>query len=255
MSDQMASHALQILVADDENVIRSGLKFIITQRFHDIEVLEASNGLMCWDMLQAHPQIPLMFVDIRMPGMDGLRICEKVKTEGLPTRTVIVSGFRDFEYARHALGYGVTDYLLKPVNPSDVLRLINELLGQDITEAEQAHDKNERLIIEHLRTWIHDHLHSEITLTDLSERFHYSASYLSALFKKETGKGFLEYLVDCRMQRAKHLLLDPSLRIADIARQVGYTNAKAFSMAFRKAYSITPTAYREKRKISTTRNS
>jgi two-component system response regulator YesN len=67
------------------------------------------------------------------------------------------------------------------------------------------------------------------------------------LFKKEIGIGFQEYLLDCRMQRARHLLQDPALRISDIAQQVGYTNPKAFSIAFRKACSIPPTEYREMR--------
>jgi AraC-like DNA-binding protein len=49
------------------------------------------------------------------------------------------------------------------------------------------------------------------------------------------------------MQRAKHLLLDPALRISDIAQQVGYTNPKAFSIAFRKTYGIPPTECREMR--------
>nr|HET6903281.1 helix-turn-helix transcriptional regulator [Ktedonobacteraceae bacterium] len=86
-----------------------------------------------------------------------------------------------------------------------------------------------------------------VTLLDLSRRFHYSVSYISMLFKKEIGTGFQEYLFDCRMQRAKHLLLDPTLRISHIAQQVGYTNPKAFSIAFHKACGIPPTDYRERR--------
>jgi transcriptional regulator GlxA family with amidase domain len=67
------------------------------------------------------------------------------------------------------------------------------------------------------------------------------------LFKKEIRTSFQEYLLDCRMQRAKHLLLDPTLRISGIAQQVGYTNPKAFSIAFHEACGIPPTEYREMR--------
>jgi YesN/AraC family two-component response regulator len=244
--DQKQEQTPRVLVADDERVIRQGLQVLLTRYYRELTVLEASNGQECWDILRAEPQIRLAFVDIRMPEINGLQICEKVKTAGLPVKIVIISGFRDFEYAHQALRYGVVDYLLKPVNLSDVLHLVHEAvlvppLAPELTE------KQERLIIEQIRKWIHDHLHEDITLLDLSRRFHYSVSYISMLFKKEIGTGFQEYLLDCRMQRAKHLLLDPALRISHIAQQVGYTNPKAFSIAFHKACGIPPTEYRELR--------
>lgn len=244
--DQEREQPHRILVADDERVIRQGLQVLITRYYRELTVLEASNGQQCWDILSTEPEIRLAFVDVRMPEINGLQICERMKMAGLSVKMVIISGFRDFEYARQALRYGVVDYLLKPVNPSDVLRLVREAVTVPLIASELA-ERRERLIIEQIRTWIHDHLHEDITLLDLSQRFHYSASYLSMLFKKEIGTGFQEYLLDCRMQRAKHLLLDPALRISDVAQQVGYTNPKAFSIAFHKACNIPPTEYRERR--------
>jgi two-component system response regulator YesN len=240
--DQKQEQTHRVLVADDERLIRQGLQVLITRHYGELTVLEASNGQQCWDILSTEPRIRLAFVDIRMPELNGLQICEKMKLAGLPVKMVIISGFRDFEYARQALRYGVVDYLLKPVNPSDVLRLTQEaVMAPELTE------RQERLVIEQIRKWIHDHLHEDLTLLDLSQKFHYSVSYVSMLFKKEIGIGFQEYLLDCRMQRAKHLLRDPALRISDIAQQVGYTNPKAFSISFRKACGIPPTEYREMR--------
>ena len=236
----------RVLVADDERMIRQGVQILITRHYGDLIVLEANNGQQCWDMLNTEPQIQLAFVDIRMPELDGLQVCEKIKMAGLLVKVVIISGFRDFDYARQALRYGVADYLLKPVNPSDVLRLIQEVIQVPPLTTELI-EKQERLLIEQVRTWIYDHLHQDLTLLDLSLQFHYSVNYLSMLFKKEMGTGFQEYLLACRMQRAKHLLLDPTLRISDIAQQVGYTNPKAFSIAFHKACGIPPTEYREMR--------
>jgi YesN/AraC family two-component response regulator len=241
----------RILVADDERAIRQGLQVLITRHYRELAVLEASNGQECWDRLRTESQIRLAFVDIRMPEINGLQICEKMKMAALPVKVVIISGFRDFEYARQALRYGVVDYLLKPVNPADVLHLVHEAIMVPLLASERT-ERQERLVIEQVRKWIHDHLHEDITLLDLSQKFHYSVSYVSMLFKKEIGTGFQEYLLDCRMQRAKHLLLDPALRISNIAEQVGYTNPKAFSMAFHKACGFPPTEYREMRGRETT---
>jgi two-component system, response regulator YesN len=249
--DQKQEQTHRVLVADDERVIRQGLQVLITRYYRELAVLEASNGQECWDILSSEPQIRLAFVDIRMPEINGLQICEKVKMAGFSVKIVIISGFRDFEYAHQALRYGVVDYLLKPVNPSDVLRLIREA-AMVPPLAPELSERQERLVIEQIRKWIHDHLHEDITLLDLSRRFHYSVSYISMLFKKEIGTGFQEYLLDCRMQRARHLLLDPALRISHIAQQVGYTNPKAFSIAFHKTCGFPPTEYREMRSRETT---
>ncbi len=236
----------RVLVADDERMIRQGLQVLLTRHYRELTIVEATNGQECWDILNTQPHISLAFVDIRMPELDGLQVCEKIKEAGLPVKVVIISGFRDFDYARQALRYGVADYLLKPMNPSDVLRLIQEVVQVPPLAAELV-EKQERLLIEQVRIWIHDHLHEDITLLDLSHQFHYSVNYLSMLFKKEIGTGFQEYVLACRMQRARHLLLDPALRISDIAQQVGYTNPKAFSIAFRKACGLPPTECRELR--------
>lgn len=244
--EQKHERSPRILVADDERMSREGLQILIARHYHELHVLEATNGQDCWNLLSTEPQIQLALVDIRMPELDGLQVCQKIKTAGLPVKVALISGFRDFDYARQALRYGVADYLLKPVNPSDVLRLVHEVVQVPPLTADLI-AKQERLLIEQVRTWVHDHLHQDITLIDLSQRFHYSLNYVSMLFKKEIGTGFQEYLLDCRMQRARHLLLDPALRIADIAQQVGYTNPKAFSIAFRKVCGFPPTEYREMR--------
>jgi two-component system response regulator YesN len=244
--EQKYKRAPRILVADDERMSREGLQILISRHYHELPVVEATNGQECWNLLNTEPQIQLALVDIRMPELDGLQVCEKIKTAGLPVKVAIISGFRDFDYARQAFRYGVADYLLKPVSPSDVLRLVHEVVQVPPLSADLL-EKQERLLIEQVRTWVHDHLHQDITLIDLSQRFHYSLNYISMLFKKEIGTGFQEYLLTCRMQRAKHLLLDPTLRIADIAQQVGYTNPKAFSIAFRKTCGLPPTECREMR--------
>ena len=125
--EQKHEQTHRILVADDERMIRQGLQVLLTRHYRELTVVEAMNGQECWDILNTELQIQLAFVDIRMPELDGLQVCEKIKKAGLPVKVVIISGFRDFDYARQAFRYGVADYLLKPVNASDVLRLIQEV--------------------------------------------------------------------------------------------------------------------------------
>jgi two-component system, response regulator YesN len=236
-----------VIIVDDEKSIRTGLGYLIRSSFRNVDIVEAANGLEAMGKLRSQPsnsQPVLMILDIRMPGMDGLALCKKMKDEQLCLKTAIISGYKDFEYAQQSIRYGVADYLLKPVNPSDILRIVSDAVVDAQKTGEETALMNTgetQCVVEAVRAWIHDHLDQDITLLQVAEGLHYSPNYLSTLFKRVIGKGFQEYLTECRMKRARHLLKDPTLRVYEICRSVGYTNAKAFSVAFRKAYGITPT--------------
>ena len=73
----------------------------------------------------------------------------------------------------------------------------------------------------------------------------FSVSYFSALFKKETGEGFAKYLTRVRMERAKELLQETNLPVAEICSQVGYSDLKHFNQTFKKVTSLSPGQYRK----------
>ncbi len=247
MDEKNKNHC--VLVVDDEKSIRTGMGFLIRSNFQHVNVLEASNGVEAFECIKKLEHKPvLVILDIRMPGMDGLKLCECMKEEGVSIKTAILSGYRDFDYAREAIRFGVADYLLKPVNPSDIIRLVKESIRENADDKKE-HDfgdiRQVQQIVEKVRSWIHDHLDQEITLQEISNDLHYTPNYLSTLFKKVIGKGFQEYLIECRMRRARHLLKEPAYKIYEICGRVGYNNSKAFSIAFRKEYGITPTEFRK----------
>ena len=68
---------------------------------------------------------------------------------------------------------------------------------------------------------------------------------ISSLFKKETGMSFTTYLTDVRIEQAKRLLKETSIGIAEIARMVGYNDAKHFSKLFTKTVGIKPVEFRK----------
>ena len=61
----------------------------------------------------------LIITDIRMPGMTGLELIQKVRAQHLNCEFIIVSGYNDFAYAKEAIAYGVTGYCLKPLDPAE----------------------------------------------------------------------------------------------------------------------------------------
>ena len=92
--------------------------------------------------------------------------------------------------------------------------------------------------------YLQEHLEEDLSLSVLSEQFHLNPQYISQLFKNEIGVGFLAYLTNIRMEKAKKLLLSTSYSVAEIAGQVGYGDYRVFTKAFKKAEGITPSQYR-----------
>lgn len=106
----------KVLVVDDERIEREGIKFLLSQEEGGREIFEASNGKQALNILRSEA-IDLLLTDIKMPHMDGLELTKKAKEENANLQVVIFSGYSDFSFAQEAIRYGVTDYVLKPVDP------------------------------------------------------------------------------------------------------------------------------------------
>ncbi len=104
--------------------------------------------------------------------------------------------------------------------------------------------KNSRLIREILKT-MKERTKENITLKDIAEQFSFSPNYLGHLFKEETGKNFSEMLISMRMEQARELLKNPTLKIYEVADQVGYRYMPYFSRQFKETYGITPMEFRK----------
>ena len=96
-----------------------------------------------------------------------------------------------------------------------------------------------------MRLYIQDHLADPLSLEVLAGHVHVSASYLSRLFRKETGETFNSFVTAQRIQEAARLLRETDRRITDIAGMAGFESAKYFSYVFKKATGQTPQAYRQ----------
>ena len=84
-------------------------------------------------------------------------------------------------------------------------------------------------------------------MEEVAEAVHLSRTYLSILFKKETGEKFSDYLQKIRLNKACQLLQDTNQQIAEIAENTGFFDAAHFSRVFKEHYTISPAEYRKRR--------
>lgn len=130
---------LKLLIAEDEETIREGIVKMIDWRSHQIEVIgEAGNGSEALALIEE--QVPdLLLTDIRMPQMNGLELIEAAQRKGYGFRTIILSGYNEFSYARQAITLGVADYVLKPCRPEEILKTV--LKAKDAIEVQRSQEK------------------------------------------------------------------------------------------------------------------
>lgn len=112
--------AYKLAIADDESFIRESLqKFIHWEELGFEIVLLAEDGVQIINALKSQ-KIDAVFCDIQMQDKTGLEVARFVSENNLDCVVVLLSGYQEFEFARQALSYGVEDYLLKPINLSDI---------------------------------------------------------------------------------------------------------------------------------------
>ncbi|WP_179281049.1 response regulator [Paenibacillus sp. XY044] len=116
-----------VLIAEDSKPILRNIKSLLEASGLPVTVVAtASNGDEAVAAFQLQP-IDILLTDIRMPKMDGLTLIERLKQLQPGLKTVLISGYSDFEYTRKAITLQVDDYLLKPVNKNDFAEVMDRI--------------------------------------------------------------------------------------------------------------------------------
>jgi DNA-binding NarL/FixJ family response regulator len=122
-STTTTSTPIRIVLADDHPLTRSGIAEFL-RREKTLELLgEAEDGLRAWQLIQdLKPDVALL--DIRMPGLDGVAVAQKVKEVGLPTATVMLTSYDAQQYVMASLRAGARGFVLKTVAPKELTAAI-----------------------------------------------------------------------------------------------------------------------------------
>ncbi len=120
------------------------------------------------------------------------------------------------------------------------------LIANDVMVQEE---ETESPLIRRARAYIHANQGDPIDLAKVAQAMHVSVFYFCKLFKKATGLTFTEYLGRVRVEKAKQLLLNPHLRISEIAYDVGFQSLTHFNRIFRQVTGKSPSAYREAKSV------
>ena len=372
----------QVLFAEDELLVRLGLQNSIDWKAYDMELAaQADNGLQAYELFQkVRPDV--VITDIRMEGMDGCELIEKIRQQDKECAIIVISCLDDFEILRRMIPYKIIGYILKASmtmdevnevlkksteylkkigregkktdpekrspekelekyllggsqktgipdqkkienllvfslkeedqekinglamefvydlvrrqlnkalivktgekefcvfsekmqkNPEDMISRVNhsveEFLGvrfrvQKGMRKEGADPKEFYLRVKEKQPgagengsydqiimdafgYMQEHYQESLSLTDISSVLGISSSYFSHLFKKQTGKNYVEYLNEIRLKAVMEDLKNSDFKIAVIAEKNGFHNFEYFSRFFKKATGLSPVKWRQ----------
>lgn len=267
----------KVIIVDDEPVIVRGLKQIIDWKKWDCEVAGTAESGQEGMRLIEEKDPDILISDISMPGLDGLSMIAAMKSEYERMQITILTGYRDFDYAQQAIRLGVTRFLLKPSKIDEIEEAISAMIerlktledesraiagtGRIADEADDINGKNREnsiqphpeededspassFIVKNALEYIEENYKLKLKLADVAEKTYVSQWHLSKLLNKHTGQNFSEILNNIRIEKAKELLNDPSLRIGDVAEEVGFLDMAHFSRVFKKQVGISANEYR-----------
>jgi len=242
-----------VVLVDDEQIILQGLLQVFPWDDYQCKVVgTATDGLVGLRLIRKEkPHIVL--TDIRMPNMNGLEMIAGLQSEFPRMQISVLTAYRDFNYAQQAMHLGVCRFMLKPSRMSELKEAFQHMtsvlrdLPQDTApEAEEELSQSEagNYVAKSALQYIKEHYTEHITLSDVADNVYVSQWHLSKLINGHLGQSFFDIVNGFRVEKAKELLATPSIKVHEIALEMGYGDVAHFSKNFKKLTGHSPMEYR-----------
>ncbi|PLR95871.1 response regulator transcription factor [Bacillus sp. T33-2] len=234
---------MNVLLLDDEPLELAQLNLLINTHFPTWRIKQALTGseaiLLADRWVDKGELFQLAFIDIKLPGRNGLEVASILKNRMPGLDLIVVTAFQDFEYAKESIKLRAFDYLVKPVIEKEFLNVLENYIKEH-PEYRMKSDAVEKVIM-----LIKDRYHEPLRLSGIAEEMHFNANYLSRLFSEEVGLSFSEFLLSYRVEMAKQLLArNRQWSVQQIAEKCGFSSQHHLSSAFKKFTQCSPTEYR-----------
>ncbi|MBB6479902.1 response regulator transcription factor [Spirochaeta isovalerica] len=242
-----------VVICEDEDIIRKGLIFSYDFQSLNLKIAaDFDNPLSCLEYLADH-DADIIITDIKMPLMSGLDMISKIENRK-KYEFIILSGHSDFEYAKKAITYGVTEYLVKPLdhqllevslkkaiaNLNDKNLLQNTKYQiEDISKVYQD-IQNEDSLFQSIIAYIKENYMHKIVLDDVAGELNYSVSSIKHKLKEHDLK-FNTTLNRYRIYKSIQFMKLNEVPVYQIAKMVGFSDYRYFCTKFKKytGYSVT----------------
>lgn len=242
---------MKIIIVEDEQRARRGLRRLIEGLSETYEIIaEASNGKQGLELvLTMKPDV--VITDVEMPFMDGLDMIMRFKDSYPDIKTVVISAYSKFEYAKKAITLDAVEYLLKPIlyqEIKDVLLKIEKEIEEkqvDYRVLKRVYPNVHPLVLKTLKIIESDYA-EKISQKELALNLGVTQEYFSSLFSREMGSSFTKYLNTYRIDMAKAIIASQNYERGKVPYQVGFHEEKYFYKKFKDIEGVSYSEYLKK---------
>lgn len=246
----------RMIIVEDDEIVCNGLARSIDWKAYGVEVVgTAFDGEYAVELIEK--LVPdVVVTDICMPFMDGLELASLIGESFPYIKVILLTAYKDFQYARRAIKLKVSDYLVKPVETRELIEAIqracreieveNDDKGLEDEGVPDMQDLNyAEALIYAVKSYIDENFSTcELNLETIARASHISISYLCALFKQFHNTSPINYLNKVRIGYARKLLVDSRIKSYEVAQRSGYRSPQYFSYCFKQNTGMSPTQYR-----------
>jgi two-component system response regulator YesN len=154
---------MKVLIVDDEEDVRNSIKLLVNWTEFQIDtILEAEEGSQAKTIIQSeHPEI--IFTDMIMPHVGGMELLPWISQFSPTSKTIVVSGHDDYRYVRHTVKNGGFDYILKPINQSELIEVLRKAVSSwRLDEEERQQDQKHKIVVNQTKPAYWDKIFSNI---------------------------------------------------------------------------------------------
>lgn len=235
-------------------------ELLMENRFYQSEtyiyIADRSEETSLMQQLDDDTLMKQMKQDIKMKDMPALRehyerLCERyrIKTQfsQVYIKFIFSNLLKEFYDALPDMNEAELNKEIDALYRASDFEQMLELVDKNIKKLEDVFDSNPQLAhreVDTVKKYIYEHFSEEISVEQLAELVYMAPSYLSFIFKKETGQNLSKFIKAYRMEKAKEMLEGTHNKIVSISNAVGYPNVSYFCQSFREYYGISPQKFR-----------
>jgi len=254
-SVEQGKDQVPILLIEDNQDLNHYLSKVLSNDYKVVNTRDGKEGLA----LASRILPELILTDILLPGVDGLEICRRVKTDPLTSHipVVLFTALSDDGQRIEGIETGADAYLTKPVDVHLLTSTIHNLIEarrklrltyggmKAATNREEGLSAIDEQLVLRAKGFVEQNIaNPDISTTQLASELHMSRTNLHRKLKSLTGKSTTEFIRNIRMNRAITLLEQENQSISEVCFAVGFTSTSYFSKCFKETYGISPRTYK-----------
>ena len=230
-----------ILLVDDDKEFRSEF----CDCFGEYKITEAATAEEALAFLKKPNKIDLVLMDVKMPGMGGLKALRLVRAAAPSAGVIIMTGYSSKDVVIEALRGEASNYIEKPFDVDKARAIIECVLAKNCGE-EEVSLTDAKGKVESVKNFLRRNCLKKVRLQDAAGAVFISPKHLSRIFKTHAGVGFNQFYLNCKIEKAKEILLGSSYTVDHISEKLGYETTQSFIRQFKKMTGTTPSGFRVK---------